>query len=288
MEVRTRTLNPQRVLVVAAFLFYAFFLFCVNTSQLFASTAKDVGPTYLYNFNSSGVLAEVGNAAESWSPYWWVNSGGGMVIKNGRGSTLVGDIPTTDIWNKLYASSNPQDTDNGLHPQNIFRLITRSKWQDARQEAYFVIKKDNLSDSSNRNQSNGLLLFNRYQDSGTLYYTGVRVDGSAIIKKKLNGTYYTLAEIKGLYPGNYNHDSNPNLLPKNKWIGLRSEVINEANGSVRIKLYTDNGWTGKWKLVADVLDNGSKWGKPIIEAGYGGIRTDFMDVEFENFRFRSI
>ena len=38
-----------------------------------------------------------------------------------------------------------------------------------------------------------MLLFNRYQDGQTLYYGGVRVDGAAVIKKKLAGVYTTLA-----------------------------------------------------------------------------------------------
>ena len=126
-----------------------------------------------------------------------------------------------------------------------------------------------------------------WQDGQSLYYTGVRVDGSAIIKKKLNGKYYTMAEIKGIYPGGYDRASNPNLLPKNKWIGLRSEVTNES-GKVRIKLFLDKGWTGEWQLVAEALDDGIKYGAPITNEGFGGIRTDFMDVEFENFRLRDL
>lgn len=254
-----------------------------------AVTAQVVSP-YLYNFNSAGTVKESGSMDSSSSPYWWVNSGGYMnMLSTGRGSTYQNELPANDSWRVLYASNNPTDTDNGYHPQNIFRLVTRTKWGDASQEAYFVIKKDNLSSSSNRNASNGLLLFNRYQDGDNLYYTGVRVDGSAVIKKKKNGTYYTLSQPKGIFPGSYSRESNPNLLPKNKWIGLRSEVKNLANGAVEIKLYADRGWTGKWTLVAQAVDDGARYGGAAFTSpGYGGIRTDFMDVEFENFRFQNI
>jgi len=255
---------------------------------LFATIPAEVTSPYLYNFNSEGVLKEAGNLSESSSRYWWVNSGGSLIIKNGRGSTLSGNLPTTDPFRILYAANNPTDTDNGYHPQNIFRLITASKWQNAIEEAYFVIKKDNLSKSVNRNQSNGILLFSRYQNSNSLYYTGVRVDGSAIIKKKLNGIYYTLAEKKGVYQGSYNKDTNPNLLPKNKWIGLRNEIVNQSNGSVKIKLYLDKGWSGNWQLIAEAIDDGLSYGPVISATGYGGIRTDFMDVDFENFRLKNI
>lgn len=254
-----------------------------------ASTAKAVTSPYLYNFNSSGTLAEASDFSASWSPYWWVNSGGYMLLSGGRGGTVQGALSATDPWRVLYSINNPTDTDNGYHPQNIFRLVTRTKWGNAREEAYFVIKKDNLSSSPNRNQSNGLLLFNRYQDGANLYYTGVRVDGSAVIKKKINGTYYTMAEIRGVFPGTYNSNSNPDLLPKNKWIGLRSEVLNMPDGKVEIRLYTDLGWTGKWNLVASAVDDGKSYGgAAFTEEGYGGIRTDFMDVQFENFRFQNI
>ncbi len=213
-----------------SFLLIVLSLFLIHPTTLF-------GSTYLYNFDVGGLLPEAGTLSQSWSPYWWVNSGAYLKIKDGRGSTVSGSLASSDLWYSLYAKSNPYDTDNGLHPQNIFRLLTKSKWRNFRQEAYFVIKEDNLSQSSNRNQSNGLLLFNRYQDGENLYYVGIRVDGSAIIKKKKNGIYYTMAETKNIYPGSYDRDFTPNLLPKNKWIGLRSEIMNKENGAVEIRLY---------------------------------------------------
>jgi len=261
--------------------------------SMFANSAVAAEPKiaspFLYTFDSTGSLPEAGSLLESWSPYWWVNSGAYLKISNGRGSTLQDALPFTDPWRMLYAKNNPIDTDNGYRPQNIFRLISRSSWENARQEVYFVVKKDNLSASPNRNSSNALLLFSRYQDGKNLYYAGVRVDGSAIIKKKINGTYHTLAQTKAVYSGIYNHTSNPSLLPKNKWIGLRLETKNLDNGRVELRLYVDKGWQGKWVLVAQAIDDGEKYGgSAITKEGYAGIRTDFMDVEFENFRIRNI
>lgn len=266
-----------------------FVLVLIYPTFVSASSAAIITSPYLYNFNDSGVVQESSDTSISSSPYWWVNSGAYLKIDSGRGSTNKDSLPAIDSWRVLYSRNNPTDTDNGFHPQNIFRLLTRSKWGNARQEAYFVINKDNLSASSNRNISNGLLLMSRYQDGSTLYYAGVRVDGSAIIKKKKNGTYYTLAEIKNIYPGTYNKASSPNLLPKNKWIGLRTEVVNLADGKVEIKLFIDKGWQGQWSLVASAIDNGTSYGgSAITQDGFGGIRTDFMDVEFENFRIKNI
>lgn len=249
-----------------------------------ASATALVGPMYLYTFNSPGNINETGSMGESDSPYWWVNSGGGAVIVNGEGKTLQGELSSLSKWRVLYAATNPIDTDNGYHPQNIFRFVSRSQWQDSREEAYFKIEKDNLSASPNRNSSNGLLLFNRYQDSADLYYLGIRVDGTAVIKKKTGGTYYTLAQ-KAVFPGTYNHDANPNLIPKNTWIGIRSEVVNNTDGTVGLKLFMDAGKTGIWTLLLSATDDARSFGGAAITSkGYGGIRTDFMDVTFDNFR----
>lgn len=187
-------------------------------------------------------------------------------------------------WRLAYARSNPIDTDNGYHPQNIFRLVLRSKWQNYTQQAYFRVDRHNASASPNRAASNGLLLFNRYQDGDNLYYAGVRVDGNAVIKKKKGGTYYTLASKK-ILPGTYDLTSTPTLIPKDMWIGLRSVVTNGVDGSVFLKLYTDIGKTGQWTLTAEAIDDGKSYGgAAIVSEGYGGIRTDFMDVSFNDYR----
>lgn len=244
--------------------------------------------SFYYTFNSSGTLFEAGSLSLSSSPYWWVNSGAFLVLSGTVGSTAQGSLPTLSPWRILYAANNSADTDNGFHPQNIFRLVTKSKWNNVREQGIFRVKADNLSNSPNRNSSNGILFFVRYQDSDTLYYTGIRVDGSAVVKKKINGTYYILAS-KQIIPGTYNHSSKPNLIPKNTWIGLRTETVTNSNGTVGIKLYTDIGNTGTWTLAVSALDdNKSYGGKAITASGYAGIRTDFMDVEFDNFKLENL
>ncbi len=137
------------------------------------------------NFDQNGEIEEAGTMEESSSPIWWVNSGGLMTIKNSIASTIQGELPVFSHWRVIYNKDNPSETDNGTHPQNIFRLVTRTKWQNLQQEAYYKITKYNLSADSHRDASNGLLLFNRYQDGNNLYYTGIRVDGTVVIKKKI-------------------------------------------------------------------------------------------------------
>ncbi|MCK6462245.1 MAG: peptidoglycan-binding protein [Candidatus Pacebacteria bacterium] len=239
-------------------------------------------------FSANIVLAEEGSMSDSASASWWLNSGAYFYIKNGYSSTIQGPLPKDDPWRIYYEGDNTEDTDGGYYPQNIFRLVTRTKWQDLKQEVYYKITKHNLSASTNRNQSNGLLLFNRYQNGDNLYYTGIRVDGTSVIKKKKNGNYYTLAQEK-VFNGAYDASSNPNLIPQNVWIGLRSEVSTSADGTVDIKLYMDNGKTGSWALIAQAKDNNTSYGgSAITAAGYGGIRTDFMDVQFSDYKIEEV
>lgn len=247
-----------------------------------AGPAATVGAKFNYTFDWTGTLVETGRMGDSASPYWWLSSGAYLYLRNGVGSTIQGTLPGNDYWRRYYASTSPTDTDNGYRPQNLFRLSTRSRWQNFRQQAYFRIRRDNLSASPNRNGSNGLLLMNRRQDENNLYYAGIRVDGAAVIKKKYGGEYYTVAYSRVL-PGTYHRTANPSLLPKDIWLGLRSELTNNPDGTVRIRLYVDLG-PGGWVLVFDVLDNGLAFGGPALtSAGFGGVRTDFMDVELENY-----
>ena len=251
----------------------------LTVSFIQAATTAEVKSPFYYSFNTPGILYEAGDIESSSSPYWWLNSGAKFILSNGTGKTIQDELSSEDKWRLLYLSDNPLDTDNGYHPQNIFRLYTRSKWKSFQEIVYFKINKDQLSASTNRDVHNGILLMNRIQDGDSLYYVGLRVDGNAIIKKKANGVYYTLASKK-VFPGTYNRISNPNLLPKNTWVGLKSQ-INNTNGKVNIKLYMDKNKTGNWNLIFNINDTS---GTKITNEGYAGIRTDFMDVEFDDFK----
>lgn len=252
--------------------------------------------SFIDNFLSSGMLQESGSMAESSSKSWWLNSGGLLNFHGGYAQTIQGVLDSTSKWFGEYAKNNPSDTDNGQHPQNIFRLVMRQKFRQLTQKVYFRVEADNLSSSVHRDQSNGLLLFNRYQDGDNLYYTGLRVDGQAIIKKKVgpqdHGVYYTMAgdnvSPSKVFPGTYDHDNSSNLLPKHVWIGVQSVVTTRSDGTVDIRLYSDLGNPGNinWlsQPILEAVDNGTSFGgAPITASGYGGIRTDFMDVSFKQY-----
>lgn len=251
-----------------------------------AAVTAAVGSTFYFTFKVDGILDEAGRMDDSSSPYWWLNSGGRFMLSSSTGKTAHGELPQYSKWRIAYAAANPADTDNGYHPQNIFRLVTRSKWQNFSQEVYFQSAKLNMSSSTNRNASNGVLLFNRYQNGNNLYYAGVRVDGTAVIKKKINGMYYTMAQRPFYNKGSpYNRDTNPNFIPMKKWIGLKSEIKTNLDTTVSIKLFIDREKMGNWVLAAEAIDDGRSYGGAVISnEGFAGIRTDFMDVEFDDYR----
>ncbi len=251
------------------------------------ASAAAVPGHYLFTFNVPGVLQEAGSMAESPSPYWWVNSGAKLIVKDGLGMTVQRELPANDYWRKLYAQTNPLDTDNGYHPQNIFRLVSKQTWGSAMHEMSFRITRNNFSSSPNRDGYNGVLFFARYKDGSNLYYAGVRSDGGATIKKKIGGTYYTLASGQAFgTKGSYNRTSNPSLLPVNTWMGMKLEAKNNADGSVSLQLLLDKENDGTYASILSVKDTGT--GGAPIKSGSSGIRTDFMDVEFDNFRVRDL
>lgn len=261
----------------------------LELARAYASTAAPVGPSFYYTFNVDGRLPEAGSMSETWSPYWWVNSGAYLILKGGAGETVQGALPASDYWRVLYSQTNPLDTGNGYYPQNIFRLVTRSSWGNNAQEMRFNIQKTNLTDTPNRDGYSGVLFFSRYQDEDTLYYAGVRQDGTAVIKKKYHGTYYTLAEAP-VWPGTYDKWSNPTLIPQQKWMRMKLVTQDEPDGSVALTLYLDQTDTGAYQEVAHAVDtNGGVGGTPVISGeGYAGIRTDYEDVLFDNYRLTAL
>lgn len=255
-----------------------------------AVTAAPVSSPFVYRFHVDGVLDEVGRMEESSSPYWCLNSGGRLIIKNGIGMTIQGDLPELDKWRTRYALTNPLDTDLGAHPQNIFRLVTRSRWEHVVQSVSFRVTKLNMSASPERDGWSGILLFNRYLDVDNLYYVGLRQDGTGVIKKKRYGVYYTLAQTR-VFAADvpYERDTTPNLLPGKRWMGLKSVIRTNVDGTVTLQLLVDRQLTGNWELLLGVLDtNAGADGAPILGDGYAGIRTDFLDVEFDDFRLERL
>ena len=264
----------------------------VASSRLVPKTkALDI-PSILAGFNPIlqriGALNEAGQMNASTDPNWWLSSGGRLIVRNDVVQTIQGSLPENDPWRSKYASESATDSDNGAHPQNLFRLVSQRTFQQPRQEVFVRIDHLNLSKSSERDAWSGIFLMSAYAaDGDTLYYTGIRMDGHAVIKKKdlkLPGDHYAdpLAE-NTVFPGEYNRDNHPNLLPLDTWIGLRSTIIHSSSNSVTITLESDLGQPGKWRTVATAIDRHAGGIGPITEPGNTGIRTDFMDASFRNY-----
>ncbi|MFA6405881.1 MAG: hypothetical protein WCW46_04040 [Candidatus Paceibacterota bacterium] len=235
--------------------------------------------------NSVTIQKETDTMENSPKSFFWLNSGGLLYNEAGLWHTILGDLPPNSRWQKRYAITNALDTDNGYHPQNIFRLITKSAYRDSVERVYVLVVQDNISQSPNRNDSNGIFLISRYKDPNNLYYSGIRVDGTAVIKKKIDGVYHTLAQTP-LFEGDaYDRDSHPSLLPKNQWIGLETNIKNIPPDRVIIELSIDKNNSGQWLKVLSTTDSPSGDIKPILTGGHGGLRSDFMDIEFKDFYF---
>lgn len=257
-----------------------------------ASSPNWILPAAIYADSDSGIslnkayiIEETGSMDESPDPFWWLDSGAMVYWVEDHFFTIQGDLSSDSRWWREYAGSNPFDTDGGYHPQNLFRLITKKKWQNHRQETYFNVKHYWVSDTPSRNESNGVLLISRYLDDDNLYYAGLRVDGDIVIKKKRYGEYSVLAEKK-ILDGEYDRSYNPSILPLNKWLGLRLETVNQENGDVLMTLYLDLSGEGDWQKMLEAVDK--RENEPLSEGAHSGVRTDFMDVEMKSYQISEV
>lgn len=277
--------------VVAILGIVALFVYATrDDNSLFAEESTGAAPVaspFAYPFDKTETLHEAGSMEESRSPYWWLGSGGMLITRGELAETIQGELAPVDKWRRLYAASNPVDTDNGQHPQNLFRIISRSRWENVRVEGAFYVANDNWSPSPNRNASNALLIMSRYLNKQNVYYAGIRVDGLAVIKKKRDGIYHILAERR-VFPGTYVAGSRTNLLPHGEWIALRLDTITEADGSVRITLSMSRPVDAGWEELLVAHDTGAAGGPPFTGKGFIGFRTDFMDVRFTDWKISTL
>lgn len=222
------------------------------------------------------ILDETPSPEKSSHENWWLNSGGQVFLGENSIQTLFGESEIGTRWHQYYKKTSPLDTDQGLHPQNLFRLVSKDVMIGGSQSGTITIQRYHESESQNRNQSNGVFFMNRYLDGDNLYYIGLRVDGNAVIKRKRNGFYTTLVQKK-IFEGNYDRDKFPNILPLQTPIAVRGSVQNNDE-NVELKLELEKN--GIWEEVIKTVDSS---GDKIVEPGRYGIRSDFMDVKITNY-----
>jgi hypothetical protein len=234
-------------------------------------------------FDRDTVIEEAPRAAVSRNPRWWVSAGGRVTFAEGTAYTIQGSLPPWDPWARAYARTKPVDTEQGRRPQNVFRMVTRETGRTFRQRVSVRIRSTNLAASTERGPFSGIFLESRFLNDNNFYVAGLRFDGQAVIKKRREAEAFTVA-IAPVYPGTYDRQSNPNLLPQNRWFSIRS-TIHDVPGGVRILLEIHDPALGPdWIPVLDVLDGpGGADGRPVVGAGSAGIRTDFMDVQLDDY-----
>lgn len=225
------------------------------------------------------ILEETKKPEESASADWWLYSGGYAIFEGELLMTLQGSLPPDDKQRRSYLRTNPLDTDNGYHPQNVFQIFSKSSKENVSQRVYFYINADQLSLSPNRNENNGVFLISRFKNIDNYYAIGLRVDGKGVIRKKVNGKFYTLAETNVFTTGTYDRDISPNLMPKKVWMGIKSDIRTDSGGQVEINLSGDLDGTGQWELITQAVDTDS----PVTGAGYSGFKSDFMDILFTSY-----
>jgi hypothetical protein len=267
-----------------------------SSASMPATSQSTAAPGFDANFTDHRVLEE-SSMSGSTDPDLWLNSGGRLTLGGGLAQTIHGSLPPTDPWRQEYVKEGGESamgTDGGRHPQNLFRLLYTHPTLNTQQEFYFRIDAVNLSHDPQRAEWSGVFSMSRYgADGDNLYYAGLRHDGTAVIKKKQvdirTSDHYAdaLAQPK-VFSGAYDRNAKPNLIPEGAWIGLRSAVTTDSRGSVTIRLWTDVGRTGTWRLVATATDEDAGGVKPISQAGLSGIRTDFMDVSFRDYRISDL
>gem|GEM_PF-756570 len=233
------------------------------------------------HFSSSGVLSEASDASQSSSLTWWLQSGSKLTIVSGVAETVQGAIPSTSPVRKTYATSYPVASDSGAHPQNVFQMFFKGSVKDPAAQIYFKRIKDNLTNAANRSPYIGESVLVRYQNENNYYYGGLRADGAVVIKKKTGGKYQTLA-YKKLLSGTYSATTNYDLIPLDKWIGLKLVAVDGSTGP-QLSLYTDIGRTGTWTLAISAIDTPAKYGAEVPNSGTIGIRSDFADAQFDDF-----
>ena len=218
-------------------------------------------------YSGNGDIVEESPAIENTHAIWWLQSGGYIENIDGVWRSIQGELSSHDKWRKIYLRKNPLDSDNGYRPQNILRLFSDQGFLAPEQDVSIHITRDNISESPNRNASSGIFLISKFLDQDNFYLAGITRDGTAVVKKKLNGKYIILAENKIM-----------ETFPESMTISLKCS-LHHAGSALTIRLYGKLDGGGDWQLLADAVDNSPHGGK-----GLAGLRSDFFDTEFSEYQ----
>ena len=216
----------------------------------------------------------------------WEMTSGSLFVRGGR------------FWTgKPDSCASPNAQSSNCTNSNVFRLNTRKRFAG---DVRLAVKLKQLGDIHDRSCEakdscwHGTHLWLRYRSQYDLYYVSInRADGKVVIKRKVpcgpdnRGTYFVL--------GSYV----PNDFKVGTWNSYNVDISSGADGNVTIKLYDD----GKSRTVPVAVgtDRGGRnpnWSAscntpgrypsadylPIVGPGAIGIRGDFANFEFTDFK----
>jgi len=220
----------------------------------------------------------------------WQMTSGSLFAKSGTFWTGVPDSCYNDQANPNPHSGNCTDSD-------VFRLNTAKKFSGDIGVSLRLKQLDEIHNTACNNGDTcwyGTHIWLRYQSEFNLYYVSVnRADGDVVIKRKVpcgtdnSGTYFVLGKY-------VKHD-----FKTGSWNTYTATAQTNHDGSVTIKLYDDNYST------ATPIDTGTDHGgtnphwsascktpgrytsatyQPITATGAVGIRGDYAEFEFTNFK----
>ncbi|WP_232298464.1 pectate lyase [Leptospira licerasiae] len=185
----------------------------------------------------------------------------GSVIESSSNKSAQSHIEVTSgtlmskyVSNGVYKRAKTEDYNFRMLLQGLNNGL-RVKWTDQALEARFYI--DSWQASSDSWQ--GIHLFTRYRTENDLYVASLRSDGTVYFKKKLCGTYTTLAS--GILK---DQAGNQKFFQTKQWYKLA--LIATGN---HLDFYVDN------VLQLSVTDGTFSWGT-------SGIRTDYANVYLDD------
>jgi hypothetical protein len=204
-----------------------------------------------------------GNPGAVTSPDWDVTSGS-LFVRNAAGWTGVPDTAAVD-------ATSASGTDS-----SVFRMIS---WRRNFRDVTVSLQVRNLRLASPGATApaavDGIHLFLRYQNPDWLYAVSLnRRDNQIVIKKKLpggptaGGTYVTLGSTRY-------------VVPYGVWQSFTVRISSGRGGSAKISV-----GVGAREMLA-VSDRGSG-GPAITSAGAVGLRGDYCEFEFRNFRVQRV
>lgn len=165
-----------------------------------------------------------------------------------------GSLLSKHLSGGLYKRAKTEDYNFRMLIQGLHNG-SRVKWTDQAVEARFYI--DSWQEATDNWQ--GIHLFTRYRTENDLYVASLRSDGTVYFKKKLCGTYTTLATgtLK-------DQAGNPKSFQTKRWYKLTLVAIGN-----HIDFYVDN------VLQLSVTDGTFSWGT-------SGLRTDYANVYLDD------